>query len=70
LDLKILSNSKILAIAGILISTTVLGQAEPVKMSKSGICHAPNTTYYNQIKYFIPCPALKDCLDAGGRMPN
>jgi hypothetical protein len=44
--------------------------AEPVKMSKSGICHAPNTTYYNQTKHFTPYPTLKDCLNAGGRMPK
>jgi hypothetical protein len=60
---------KILAVAGILVSTSVLG-AEPVKMSKSGICHAPNTTYYNQTKHFTPYPTLKDCLNAGGRMPK
>jgi hypothetical protein len=68
--LIIMKTMKILAIAGILISTTVLGQAEPVKMSKSGICHAPNTTYYNQTKNFTPYPTLKDCLSAGGRMPK
>ena len=61
---------KILAIAGILISTSVFGQAGPVKMSKTGICHAPNTTYYNQTKNFTPYPTLKDCLNAGGRMPK
>jgi len=61
---------KIFAIAGILISTSVLGQAEPVKMSKSSICHAPNTTYYKQTKHFTPYPTLKDCLNAGGRMPR
>lgn len=61
---------KILAIAAVLISTSVLGQAEPVKMSKSGICHAPNSTYYNQTKHFTPYPTLKDCLNAGGRMPK
>lgn len=44
--------------------------AEPVKMSKSGICHAPNTTYYNQTKSFTPYPTLQDCLNAGGRMPK
>jgi len=43
--------------------------AEPVKMSKSGICHAPNTTYYKQTKNFTPYLTLKDCLNAGGRMP-
>ncbi|MBU3617333.1 hypothetical protein [Polynucleobacter sp. JS-Polo-80-F4] len=61
---------KILAIAGILISTSVFGQAGPVKMSKTGICHAPNTTYYNQTKHFTQYPTLKDCLNAGGRMPK
>ena len=44
--------------------------AEPVKMSKSGICHAPNTTYYKQTKNYTPYPTLKDCLNAGGRMPK
>jgi hypothetical protein len=61
---------KILAIAGILVSTSVLGQAEPVKMSKSGICHAPNSTYYNQTKNFTPYKTLDECLKAGGRMPR
>uniref|UniRef100_UPI004047961B hypothetical protein n=1 Tax=Polynucleobacter sp. TaxID=2029855 RepID=UPI004047961B len=57
-----------------LVSSALLGgalqAAEPVKMSNSGICHAPNTTYYNQTKNFTPYPTLKDCLTAGGRMPK
>jgi len=44
--------------------------AEPVKMSKSGICHAPGSHYYNQTKHFTPYPTLKECLNAGGRMPK
>ena len=44
--------------------------AEPVKMSKSGICHAPNTTYYKQTKNYTPYLTLQDCLNAGGRMPK
>jgi len=43
---------------------------EPVKMSKSGICHAPNSTYYAKTKNFTPYKTLKDCLDAGGRLPK
>jgi hypothetical protein len=43
---------------------------EPVKMSKSGICHAPNTTYYKQTKNYTPYPTLQACLSAGGRMPK
>lgn len=48
----------------------VVHAAEPVKMSKSGICHAPNSTYYKQTKNYTPYPTLKDCLNAGGRMPK
>ncbi len=43
---------------------------EPVKISKSGICHAPNSTYYNKTKNFTPYKTLKDCLDSGGRLPR
>ena len=44
--------------------------AEPVKMSKSGICHAPGSTYYKQTKNYTPYPTLQECLNAGGRMPK
>uniref|UniRef100_UPI004048253A hypothetical protein n=1 Tax=Polynucleobacter sp. TaxID=2029855 RepID=UPI004048253A len=57
-------------IASLLMTATALAATEPVKMSKSGICHSPNTTYYNQTKNFTPYPTLKDCLNAGGRMPR
>ena len=53
-----------------LFATSVLSQTEPVKMSKSGICHAPNSTYYKQTKNFTPYLTLKDCLNAVGRMPK
>jgi hypothetical protein len=53
-----------------LISTGVLAQEKPVKMSNSGICHAPNTTYYEQTKNFTPFKTLDECLKAGGRMPK
>jgi hypothetical protein len=45
-------------------------QSEPVKMSKSGICHAPGSTYYSQTKNFTPYKTLDDCIRAGGRMPK
>ena len=43
---------------------------EPVKMSKSKICHAPNSSYYDKTKNFTPYKTLKECLDAGGRLPK
>lgn len=58
---------KFLVIA--LVSSVAIA-SEPVKMSKSGICHVPGTTYYKQTKNYTPYPTLKDCLSAGGRMPK
>ena len=43
---------------------------EPVKLSKSGICHAPGSTYYEQTKNFTPFKTLDECLKAGGRLPK
>ena len=57
-------------IATVLISTGIFAQDKPVKMSNSGICHAPNTTYYEQTKNFTPYKTLDDCIKAGGRIPK
>ena len=58
----------------VLVSTLIVAGAFAesglIKMSKSGICHAPNATYYIQTKHFTPYPTLKDYLNAGGRMPK
>jgi hypothetical protein len=51
-------------------SSVVLAQSAPVKMSKTGICHAPSSTYYNQTKHYKPYKSLQECLKAGGRMPK
>ena len=54
----------------LLLSTDSIAQSEQVKMSKTGICHAPNSTYYSQTKNFTPYKTLDECLKAGGRMPK
>lgn len=41
-----------------------------VKKSKTGICHAPGTTYYSRTKYFTPYNSLQACLNSGGRLPK
>lgn len=41
-----------------------------VKKSKSNICHAPGTTYYNQTKNFTPYSSVDECLQSGGRLPK
>ncbi len=66
-----LMKTKVIAfLVTVLISAGTLAQEKPVQMSNSGICHAPNTTYYEQTKNFTPYKSLDDCLKAGGRMPK
>ena len=42
----------------------------PVKMSNSEICHAVDSSYYNRTKNFTSFETLKECIDAGGRLPK
>ena len=42
----------------------------PVKKSKTGICHAPGSTYYSRTKNFAPFKTLGECLKSGGRLPK
>jgi len=44
--------------------------SSPVKMSNSGICHTPGSTYYSRTKNFKPYTSLSACLNAGGRNPK
>ena len=46
------------------------GDEGPVKKSKTGICHAPGTSYYDQTKKFTPFKTLDECLKSGGRLPK
>jgi hypothetical protein len=67
---------KLLLITALLITSSSLSAGEPpksnepVKMSKSKICHAPNSSYYAKTQNFTPYKTLKECLDAGGRLPK
>lgn len=55
----------------LLLTAPAIAQSEPpVKMSKTGICHAKGSTYYAQTKSFTPYKTLQECLNAGGRMPK
>jgi hypothetical protein len=41
-----------------------------VKKSRSGICHAPGTTYYAQTQQFTAYESVEACLASGGRPPK
>lgn len=41
-----------------------------VKMSKSEICHAVDSSYYKRTKAFTAYESLDECLVDGGRLPK
>ena len=46
------------------------GLSGPVKKSRSGICHAPGSTYYARTLNFKPFTTIDSCLTSGGRLPK
>ncbi|WP_230708289.1 hypothetical protein [Marinobacter adhaerens] len=44
--------------------------ASVVKMSNSGICHPPQSSWYDRTKTFQPFNSVKECLASGGRLPK
>jgi hypothetical protein len=48
-------------------SIAAANEEPPVKMSKTGICHARGTSYYAQTKNYTSYNTLEECLQAGGR---
>lgn len=43
--------------------------ASDVKLSRSGICHAPDTAFYSKTTRYTAYPTLAACQAAGGRLP-
>ena len=57
----------ILACSGIFANIAIANDEPPVKMSKSGICHAQGISYYAQTKNCTAYNRLEACLRVGGR---
>ena len=56
--------------SGTNIGTDQQNTAGVIKMSSTGICHSPGTTYYARTTNFTPYNSLDECLAAGGRLPK
>ncbi|MGL4751630.1 MAG: hypothetical protein ACRCXB_04290 [Aeromonadaceae bacterium] len=41
----------------------------PIKLSVNGICHTPESQYFNGIKHYTPYDSLSECITDGGRFP-
>lgn len=47
-----------------------LAISAPIKQSSSGICHAPDSSYYSRTTSFTVFDTLEKCLAAGGKLPK
>lgn len=41
-----------------------------VKKSRTGICHAPGSTFYSRTDNFVAYKTIDECLKSGGRLPK
>ncbi|NWO07093.1 MAG: HNH endonuclease [Alteromonadaceae bacterium] len=58
----------IFAVISILASTPLT--AELIKKSKSGLCHPPESAWYDRTQSYTGFDSLQECLDSGGRLPS
>jgi len=54
----------------LLLTSTPLTAAEPIKKSKSGLCHPPESAWYDRTQSYTGFDSLQECLDSGGRLPS
>jgi hypothetical protein len=57
-----------LSIVGIAFS--ISADAAVVKMSNNGLCHPPQSSWYERTKNYQPFDTLEACLDSGGKLPK
>ena len=44
--------------------------ASTIKQSTSGLCHPPQSSWYDRTRTYKPFDTVEACLDAGGRLPK
>ena len=70
LKIKCVTAALVLLCSSVFANTVIANEEPPIKMSKSGICHAQGTSYYAQTKNYTAYNTLEECLRAGGRRPK
>ena len=48
----------------------VTANATVIKMSNSGLCHPPQSSWYERTKNYQPFDSLEACLNSGGELPE
>jgi hypothetical protein len=54
---------------GVIFSTQVFA-TQVIKKSSSGICHPPQSSWYERTKNYTAFDSLEACLAVGGRLPK
>jgi hypothetical protein len=54
----------------VVIFSAQISAKQVIKKSSSGICHPPESSWYERTKNYIPFDSLKTCLQEGGRLPK
>ncbi|MBY6195562.1 HNH endonuclease family protein [Marinobacter hydrocarbonoclasticus] len=68
---KILSAITQVGFVVVLVSQSFsLSSTLPVKQSNSGICHSPESRWYERTTSYTRFDSIESCLDAGGRLPK
>ena len=64
--------SRLLSTCAVIIgfSFSVVAEADVVKMSNSGLCHPPESSWYERTKNYRAFDSLQVCLDSGGELPR
>ena len=51
-------------------SVSATADMDVVKMSNSGLCHPPQSNWYERTKNYRAFDSLAACLDSGGELPE
>ncbi|WP_273207067.1 HNH endonuclease family protein [Marinobacter subterrani] len=57
-------------LAVMLLIVSGIASAEVVKKTSSGICHPPESSYYERTHDFKPFDSVEACVTSGGRLPK
>jgi hypothetical protein len=59
----------IFLVSGMLLLSTVVKGAEPVKKTNAGTCFEPNHPNYNKVRNYVGTyKSLEECIKSGGKM--
>lgn len=54
----------------VLSALPLVGAADVIKRSGSGICHGPESPWYDAVKNYVGFTDLQSCMQSGGRLPK